>query len=675
MRCDRVNLFVLFLALGVACAPPEPPAGADPEPGKMAPAGTEDRGAEVKDAMAATSSAQAAVKASLPFDDTRDFEAADKGFIARIEDGIIKNEAGDVVWDIGKLDFVADAEAPDTVNPSLWRQAQLLQKHGLYEVVEGVYQVRGYDLSNMSLVRGDKGWVVIDPLVSAETAKAGLDLVREHVEDVPVTAVIFTHSHIDHYGGVHGVVTDEQLQSGSVPIYAPEGFLAEAVSENVMAGNVMSRRAAYMYGNLLPWGPQGQVGAGLGVTTSTGATGIATPTHIIDATGQTHTIDGLQTEFIFAPDSEAPAEMMFYFPKYKAICAAEDVNHTLHNLYTLRGAKFRNGKLWSQYIQDVLDMWADDAVTMFGSHHWPSWGTEDIEDLLVSQRDLFRFIHDQTLRLANKGYTPLEIAEELELPEGLATTWANRDYYGTVYHNVRAQYGLYLGWFDGVPAHLHPLTPTAAGENYVRYMGGADAIMKKARADFDDGEFRWVAEVMNQVVFAEPGNQAAKNLLADAYEQLGYQAESGPWRNFYLSGAKELREGIKELPTPNTASADVVRNMDVPTFLDYLGVRLDGPKAGSADITVNLSFPDIGETYVLGVENGALHYSKDRTSPDAQASLTMSRDVLNDIILGTATLQDKVGDGGVTLEGDKAKVEEFLGLLDSFEFWFPIVTP
>jgi alkyl sulfatase BDS1-like metallo-beta-lactamase superfamily hydrolase len=630
--------------------------------------------AESKPATEETKAANAKVLKELPFDNKEDFENAKKGFIAEIPGGVIKNDKGRAVWDITQFDFI-EGDAPDTVNPSLWRQGDLITMPGLYKVTDNIYQVRGYDLSNMSIIKGKTGWIIIDPLLSAETGKAALQLVNENLGERPVVAVIHTHSHIDHYGGVRGVVNEEDVKSGKVKIIAPEGFVESSVSENVIAGNVMSRRAAYMYGNLLPKNKKGMVGAGLGPTTSTGSPGLLIPTDIISKTGQKMTVDGIEMEFLFAPDSEAPAEMLFYFPQFKAIMAAEDATHALHNLYTLRGAKVRNGLLWSKYLNESIDLWGGDAEIIFASHHWPTWGNEEIVDYLKKQRDLYRYIHDQTLRLANEGYTPREIAEIVKLPDSLDTEFYNRGYYGTVSHNVRAQYQLYLGWFDGNPANLHKLPPVEAAKRYVEFMGGSDAVIANAKKSYNQGDYRWVTEVMNHVVFAEPANKAARELQADALEQLGYQAESGPWRNFYLTGAKELRDGVKVLPTPNTASPDTVRAMTIESFLDFLGVRLNGPKADGKDIKINFDFTDTDQQYALGVENSALHYTPNKKDPKADATIILTRPALNDIILGTSTVQDQIKDGSVKIEGNPEALNEFIALLDNFELWFNIVTP
>jgi alkyl sulfatase BDS1-like metallo-beta-lactamase superfamily hydrolase len=502
-----------------------------------------------------------------------------------------------------------------------------------------------------------------------------MDLYYEHRGQKPVKAVIYTHSHVDHYGGVRGVVDQADVESGEVKIYAPEGFLEAAVAENVFAGNAMSRRASYMYGNLLPADEKGQVGAGLGTTTSAGTVTLIPPTNIISETGHTETIDGRTYEFLMAPGSEAPAEMLWYVQEYKAIEAAEDVTHTLHNTYSLRGAKIREPLPWSKYINTALQMWGDEAEVIFAQHHWPTWGNENVVELMESQRDLYRYINDQTLHMANQGMTMREIADAFELPDSLANVWANRGYYGSVYHDVAATYVLYLGWFTGNPATLHELPPEQASQKYVEFMGGADAIIEKAKQSYEQGEYRWVAQVLNHVVFADPDNQEAKDLEADALEQLGYQAESGPWRNFYLSGAKELRDGVAELPTPNTASPDTVRAMTPEMFFDYLGIRLDSEAAGDAAITLNVDLGDEGGQHVLELQNGVLNNTAGTQADDADATLTLSRDTLNRMILGEATAPDLVSSGDIQLEGDAAKLEELVSYLGTFEFWFNIVTP
>lgn len=628
-----------------------------------------------KEATEATKAANQKLLNELPFSDTSDFDDAKRGLIAPLPPEVIQGQGGNPIWNPQQYSFITEgAAAPDTVNPSLWRQSQLINISGLFEVTDGIYQVRNLDLSNMTIIEGSEGITVVDPLVSEETAKVGMDLYYKHRGQKPVKAVIYTHSHVDHYGGVRGVVSDDDVTSGKVKIYAPDGFLEAAVAENVMAGTAMSRRASYMYGNLLPPDPKGQVGAGLGTTTSAGTVTLIPPTDIISETGQKETIDGLTYEFLMAPGSEAPAEMLWFIEEKKAISAAEDATHTLHNTYSLRGAKIREPLPWSKYLNKALVMWGDKADVLFAQHHWLTWGKENIHELLEKQRDLYRYINDETLRMANQGMTMREIAEAFQLPDSLSKFWANRGYYGSIYHDVAATYVLYLGWFDGNPATLHELPPVEASKKYVEVLGGADAVLQKAKEAFDKGEYRWVAELVNHVVFADPENKAAKDLQADALEQMGYQAESGPWRNFYLSGAKELREGVVKAGTPSTASPDTVRAMSLDLFFDYLGVRLNAEKAGDTNITLNFDFGSDGK-YLVELENGVLNNTAGKQAEGADATVTLDRGTLDSIVLGEATLDKAIEDGKVKVTGDSAKLGQVMSMLDNFEFWFNIVTP
>ncbi|MGC0840294.1 alkyl/aryl-sulfatase [Pantoea agglomerans] len=629
-----------------------------------------------KDAAPATKQANDALYQQLPFDNKSDFEDAHKGFIAALPDAVIKGESGNVIWDPKQYAFIKEGEkAPDTVNPSLWRQSQLINISGLFEVTEGIYQIRNLDLSNMTIIEGKEGVTVVDPLVSAETAKVGMDLYFKNRGKKPVVAVIYTHSHVDHYGGVRGVVDEADVKSGKVKIYAPAGFMESAVSENIMAGNVMSRRASYMYGNLLKADAKGQVGAGLGTTTSAGTVTLIAPTDYVTKTGEKRVIDGLTYDFMMAPGSEAPAEMLWFIEEKKVIQTAEDVTHTLHNTYSLRGAKIREPLPWSKYINDAISRWGDKADVLMAQHHWPTWGNENVNKLLKSQRDLYRYINDQTLRMANEGLTRDEIAAQFKLPPSLATMWANRGYYGSVSHDVKATYVLYLGWFDGNPATLDELPPQDAAKKYVEYMGGADSILQKAKTDYDKGDYRWVAQVVSKVVFADPENKAARNLEADALEQLGYQAESGPWRNFYLTGAQELRNGVKQLPTPNTASPDTVRAMTPEMFFDYLALHINGEKAANAKAVLNVDFGGDGGKYKLDLENGVLNHTANSEAQNADATLTLSRETLNKVILKEETLKQAQDKGEVKITGNADKVSELLGYMDKFDFWFNMVTP
>lgn len=663
----RLILAVALLVIFSACSPETPEqtqSAAEPE-GEIG---------AITTASDATKEANAALKEFLPFDDTRDFENAERGFIASLETGKVMTADGGVSYDTTQFEFL-EGDAPDTVNPSLWRQSKLNAMDGLYEVGDGIYQVRGIDLANMSFIRGDSGWIVVDPLTMTETAEAGLALLREHVEDLPVSAVIITHSHADHFGGVKGVITEADIQSRGVEVIAPEHFFEESVNENLMAGNHMSRRALYMYGNLLAKSPEGTVGSGLGTTTAMGTFTIVEPTIEIKETPTWLKVDGVQMVFMNTPGAEAPAELMFYMPEKKAFCQAEEINHTLHNLLTLRGAQVRNGLKWSKYIHEAIELFGDDVEISFGSHHWPTWGNEEIVEFWKVQRDAYRYIHDEVLRLANHGYTLKEVAEEIAYPDSVAKAFASRGYYGTVNHDAKAQYQLYFGYFTGNPAELYPLPPDQAGVKFVEYMGGADNVIAKAKKDYDNGEYRWAATALNYVVFAEPDNTNARQLLANVYTQLGYQSESGPWRNFFLTGAKELREGVNVLPAPSTASADVVKNLGLETYLDFLGVSLNHPKAAGRVITLNFVMPDRDQRFVIYVENGVLNYTLGKQVDGADATVTINRDLLDSVNLGKTTIAEAIQAGEVQIDGNADKFMEFLGLLDRFELWFDIVTP
>ena len=612
----------------------------------------------------------------LPFDDDRDFELARRGQLSEDVALRIMADDGGVAWDMTTWGFV-EGDAPDTVNPSLWRQSKLNRIHGLFEVCDGIYQVRGYDLSNISFVRGDTGWIVLDPLISVEAARAALALVNDTFGERPVVAVIYSHSHVDHFGGVRGVVDPEDVEAGRVRIIAPEGFVHHAVSENVLAGNVMTRRAAYMFGRLLPAGEKGRVDAGLGKTTSIGRVSIVTPTDVITRTGTKMTIDGIEIVFQNTPNAEAPAEMMFYFPQRKALYAAEEANATLHNLYTLRGAQVRNGSDWARWLDEAIDLFGSELELVFGGHHWPRWGREEAIEYLASQRDLYKFIHDQTLHLANLGLTPLEIAEQLELPEALGEEWFNRDYYGTVSHNSKATYQLYLGFFDGNPANLNQHPPVAAGRRYVELAGGADALLTHARDAYDRGDYRWVAEVVKHLVFADPKNKAARWLEADALEQLGYQAESGPWRNFYLTGAQELRGGDSDsrVGLSNTRSPDILAGMSSEMFFDYLAIGLDGEKAADVEMTIELEFSDRDEQWLLEISNGVLRYHAERHTDDPTIALRIDRSDFVEVLSGTAKLPKLLRQDRATLDGGLIALARFGGLFERFTPDFEIVAP
>lgn len=629
-----------------------------------------------KDATRFTEAANKALLNELSWDDTQDFEFASRGFIASLHELVITDANGRLVWDLNAYPFLEEEAAPPSVNPSLWRQSRLnALYHGLFKVTTGTYQIRSFDLSVMSIIETDTGYIVVDPLISAETARAGMGLVYHHVGQKPIVAVIYTHSHIDHWGGVKGVISEADVNAGKVKVIAPEHFLEHAISENIIAGNVMSRRATYMYGNLLPKDVKGQVGAGLGQTTSSGLVTLIEPTDYIIETGQIMTVDGLEIEFQLTPNTEAPAEMNFLFPQYRALCMAENCTHTMHNLYTLRGAQVRDSKAWAHFIDEAIDRFAGRYDVLFASHHWPTWGTDAGVDFLKKQRDMYKYLHDETLRLANQGYTMLEIPEMIQLPTALFQAWHNRGYYGSINHNVKAIYQRYLGFFDGNPANLHPLPPQEAAKKYVDFIGGAETLLAKARQSFAEGNYRWVAQVVNHLVFADPDNKDARALQADALEQLGYQAESGPWRNFYLSGAKELRDGVMDLPAPQSGTPDVIRATPLDMFFDLLAVRLVGPKAERKVSTLNTIFTDINEQYLLTVENGVLNYTKGKQADQADVTLTTTRTALNQVVLGGAKLTDKLATGEANIAGSQEKLVEFLSLMDTFEFWFNIVTP
>ncbi|MEU4423256.1 alkyl sulfatase dimerization domain-containing protein [Actinoplanes sp. NPDC024001] len=601
---------------------------------------------------------------ALPFHDRQDFEDAQRGFVAALDRTLVHTSEGRVVWDSEPYRFLT-GDAPATVNPSLWRQSQLTAMHGLFEVVPGIFQVRGFDLSNITFVEGERGVIVIDPLISVETAAAAIALYRAHRGDRPVTGLIYTHSHVDHFGGARGVLPGDTADG--VPVLAPAGFVEHAVRENVYAGTAMARRAAYMYGAVLPRGPQGQVGAGLGQTNSTGTITLIPPTLEITHTGQEETVDGVRMVFQMAPGSEAPAEMHFYFPDHRALCLAENAVHNLHNLLTLRGAEVRDPHAWAGYLTDAVDMFGADLEVVFASHHWPTWGRERAVEFLLLQRDLYAYLHDQTVRMLNIGLTGPEIAEAIQLPPALEQAWHARGYYGSVSHNVKAVYQRYLGWYDGNPAHLWPHPPVEAARRYVEFMGGADAVVDKTRASLAAGDFRWAAEVLNHVVFAEPEHAAARALLAGAYEQLGYGSENGTWRCVYLSAAHELRHGGFGTPV-STSSGDLISQLTPEQLFDTMAIRVDGPRCWDERVTVDVLLTDLGRRYRLTLRNGVLTYTAASRPEPADASLILTSAVL--------PLALTTGDAaGVTVDGDRAALGRLLAALSEPDPDFAIVTP
>lgn len=627
-------------------------------------------------ATASTTEANARVLTELPFDDTEDFDLVHRGFIAPLPDnGIIKDSDGDVVWNLpDKAQALEGEDPPDTVNPSLWRMVQLLGVSGLFEVTEGIYQVRGTDLSVISFVEVPDGVVVVDPCLSAEPAKYSMDLYREHRGDREVVGVIYTHSHTDHYGGVRGVVDEADVRSGKVKVVAPEGFVKATLDEFVIGGNACGRRTSLQYGSLVKGGPRGTMTAGLGLGTSTGWTTLIQPTNEIAETGQTMNLGGMEFEFMLAPNTEAPSEMFFYIDDYKAFCPAEDATHTQHNVYTLRGAKIRDALAWSKYVKEARLRYGDRAEVMFAPHHWPTWGKENIKEHLQTTQAMYKYLHDQTMHAANSGYTMVEAAEMIELPESLANKWTTRGYYGTTNHNVKSIWAFYLGWYSGNPATLWELPPEDAAKKYVEFMGGAEAVLEKAQKTFDDGEYRWTAQVVNHVVFADPSNEKAKELLADTYEQLGYQTEAGTWRGWYLSGAQELRQGVQDLPTVDLQSEDTINAMPIEMFLDYLAIRLNAEKADGQSLAINLKVTEPEDAYVVLLENSTLDYERG-SRPDADVTVSLSRSSFNDVMSGKTTVRELADAGGASMEGDPDTLSRLAGMLDDFEFWFNIVTP
>lgn len=630
-------------------------------------------GAGRKPATEATARRNREAAASLPPDVATDLEEARRGLVAPFEPARVEAESGRTVWELESYGFLAEP-CPPTAHPGLWRQSQLNRIAGLFEIVPGFYQLRGFDISNMHVVEGNEGIIVIDPLISAESAAAALALYREHRGDRPVTGLLYTHSHIDHFGGAKGVVSAEQVRERQIPVLAPAGFLEHAVSENVFAGTAMGRRAGYMFGAKLRRGPDGQIGTGLGQTTSLGTVTLIPPNREVSATGQEETVDGVRMVFQLTPGTEAPAEMNFHFPERRVLCIAENATQTMHNLLTLRGALVRDPHVWAHYLNESIELFGERTDVLFAGHHWPRWGRERVLDHLRKQRDLYAYLHDQTLRLINKGLTGREIAETLELPPSLAAEWHCRGFYGSVSHNVKAVYQRYMGWFDGNPAHLWEHPPAESARRYLEFMGGAEAVLERARRSFEQGDYRWVVEVVNHVVFAEPENAAARQLQADALEQLGYGAENATWRNFFLMGAQELREGIAGTPT-DAAAPDVLGQLSVEQILDAMAIRLDGPRAWDARITVNWVVTDPDETHLIEVENGVFNHRADRHHPEADATLTIERQALNELLLGRADLAALGSSGRLRVEGDGEKLGELLGLLDDPDPGFAIVTP
>jgi len=615
--------------------------------------------------------ANAAVAAAADLSDPASFADAKRGFIAAPK-GQVKDEAGNVIWDYDAFAFV-EGKSPTTVNPSLWRQALLNNQIGLFKVRDGIWQLRGFDLANITLIEGKTGWIVVDTLTARETAAAAMAFARQHLGDKPVSAVIFTHSHVDHFGGALGVIPAEEVKARGVPVVAPVGFMEEATSENLMMGVAMGRRSMYMYGSRLPRDAGGLVDTGLGKAVAYGRVGILAPTVVVDQPQQELVIDGLRFVFHNVPGSEAPAEFTFYLPDLQAFCGAELMSHTLHNLYTLRGAKVRDALKWAGYLDASL-VHAAQAEVVFNQHHWPVWGRERIDDFIVKQRDIYRYIHDQTVRQMNAGLTGPEIADTLTLPKPLQDHLNVRGYYGTVRHNVRAVYQFYLGWFDAHPANLDVLPPVDAGKRYVALAGGADKVVAAAQQAFDAGEFRWAAELLKHAVYADPKNKAASELMARCFEQMGYMAESAPWRNFYLTGALELRKGPPDKGIPSSALLDMLQHTPIERFLESMAANLNGPKAADVSMKINLVFSDLGESYVLQIGNGVLHHRQAPPAGDANATLQLTKPFFLQMLTGGAGAKDLLLSDQTKIEGSRIDLGRFFALLEKAPGNFPIVT-
>lgn len=628
-------------------------------------------GAAYAQATDATRAANAEMSRTLPWSDREDEDFAARGFIAAPDASQIRSDAGAVVWDFTAYDFL-QGEAPETVNPSLWRHAQLLVRAGLFQVTDRVYQVRGFDVANMTIVVGDTGLIIIDPLTSRETAAAALALARRTLGDRPVVAVIYTHSHADHFGGVRGVVDDADVAAGRVQIVAPQGFMEHAIAENVIAGNAMGRRAMLQFGAGLAPGPEGQMTSGIGAAISAGTFTLIPPTHSISHTGETLIIDGVGIEFQLTPETEAPAEMNFFFPDFGVLHMAENANASMHNVLTPRGALVRDAKAWADYLTEALRLYGERTQIMVTSHAWPRFGGERVRDFIASHRDAYKFLHDQTVRLMNAGFTDREIAEQVRLPEALASRWFNRGYYGTMMHNSRAVYQRYMGWYDGNPANLNPLPPEEEAVRFVRAMGGPDRVLAEGQRAFDEGDYRWAARVLNHLVFAEPSHTAARALLARTHRQMAYQAESAIWRNMYLVAAQELESGV----TPRSVdvqSADFVAATPTGYVLDLLAVRLNPGRLGARSFAFNLVFPERNERFAVTIRNGVLVHERDVTLADAP-TITSPRPVFLQA-MATQSMARAVSRGDIRITGDRRALRGLGDVFDTPDPNFAVVTP
>ncbi|MQX77477.1 alkyl/aryl-sulfatase [Sinorhizobium medicae] len=620
-----------------------------------------------------TIEAQQQQRQLLPFADKRDFEEAKRGFIAAPPFRQIMNDKGDVAWNMDNWDFLLKGMEFDSIHPSLQRQALLNMEYGLFEVVPGIYQIRGFDLANISFIKGDTGWIVIDPLTVKETARAALKFINEKLGERPVVAVIISHSHGDHFGGIRGVVDDAALAAEKVQIIAPKGFLNEAIAENLYAGNVMTRRKSYTYGDLVPPSPYGHVDASIGKAVASGDVGILPPTISIDQPIQELTIDGVRMVFQNTPGTEAPAEMNTWFPDFKAFWAAENIVGSLHNILTLRGAPVRDALAWSQYINLALYQFGNQADVMFASHSWPRWGKERITEVMRGQRDMYANLNNQVLHLANKGVTINQIHNVYEPPKSLQQQWHSRGYHGSYLHNSRAVIQLYLGFWDLNPATLVPLSPEESAPLYVEMMGGGSKVMAKGRDLYAEGKYRLATEILNKLVYAEPDNQEAKDLLADTYEQMGYQFESPSLRHSFLAGAKELRDGVVAVKAAKAGSPDFVRGTSTELFLNYLGIQMESGKAEGMTFKINLSTPDNGEKFVLEMSNATLTTIAGYQAEDADLTVTIDRRELEDVMIGTATLSDKVSSGKAKMEGNPQVLAQLGSTMVMFDNWFEVL--
>lgn len=626
---------------------------------------------DTKPASAATIEAQQLVAASLPAEDGRDEAFSDQGFVATRADLIITTKDGKPVWNLGAYDWV-DGAAPPTVNPSLWRHMKLLRKHGLYKVSDNVWQVRGFDVSNMTVIKGDTGWILIDPLTTAEAAAAALELVNQQLGARAVKAVIYSHSHADHYGGVRGVISDTDAKSGAVAVIAPNHFVEEASSENVLAGPAMGRRANYQFGGGLKPGPQGQMGSGIGSGVSNGAITLVTPTDLIKKTGEVRTIDGITLEFQMVPETEAPSEMNVYIPSTKTFLAAELATCSLHNILTPRGAKVRDALAWSNYLNEAINLFATRSDTAISSHCWPRFGQSEVQGWLAGHRDNYRYLHDQTVRMMNQGLTQAEIAEAIKAPAAIGDQWYNKGYYGTYSHNSKAIYQRYLGWYDAVPANLNPHPPAERAKRFVADMGGATKVLAAAKKAMATGDYRWSSDLLNQLVFAEPANAKGRAMLADSYEQQGYQAESAIWRNQFLSAANDLRQGFK--PNATIQSPDSIAAIPTGLLLESVATRLDPAKVAGKSLAINFSITDRAETAKVSVGNSVLISEMGSSHDTPAATVTGPRQLFLAMLFLKMPLA-QLEAAGLKIEGDRAVVEALQAALDPIPAAFNIAEP